>query len=38
MAKRKRTKGKQKTNDRATWAPLKIRGELSCSGRVAVPA
>ena len=38
MAKRKRTKGQttiDKTKDRVTRTPLKIEGELRCSGRVS---
>jgi hypothetical protein len=32
------TKHAYKTKDRETRTPLKIGGELMCSGRVAVPA
>jgi len=38
MAKRERTKGStkhtRKTKDQVTWTPLKIGGELRCSGKV----
>ena len=36
--KQRSTNHKYKTKDRVTRTPLKIGGELRCSGRVTVPA
>ena len=36
--KQRSTKHIHKTKDRVTRTPIKNRGELKCSGRVAVPA